>query len=62
MQLPISSDRVATLTMALTDGFVLQQLADRKRLPAGLLAEGINVLITGLMAVAGVPAGGRRGD
>jgi len=46
--------------MALTDGFVLQQLADRKRLPAGLLAEGINVLITGLMAVAGVPAGGRR--
>src|SRR5207244_3043926 len=60
VQLPISSDRVATLTMALTDGFVLQQLADRKRLPAGLLAEGINVLITGLMAVAGVPAGGRR--
>jgi AcrR family transcriptional regulator len=60
VQLPISSDRVATLTMALTDGFVLQQLADRKRLPAGLLAEGINVLITGLMAVAGVPAGGQR--
>jgi AcrR family transcriptional regulator len=59
-RLPITSDHVATLTMALTDGFVLQRLADRKHLPAGLLAEGINVFLTGLMAVAGVPAGSRR--
>ena len=60
VRLPIRSDLVATLTMALTDGFVLQRLADRDRLSAGLLAEGISVFITGLMAVAGVPAGGQR--
>jgi len=39
---------------------VLQHLADRDHLSAGLLAEGITVFITGLMAIAGVPAGGQR--
>ena len=41
--------------MALTDGFVFQRLADPERLPAGLLAEGINVFLVGLMAMAGGP-------
>ena len=56
VRLPIPSEQVATLTMALTDGFVFQRLADPERLPARLLAEGINVFLTGLMAMAGVPA------
>ena len=60
VRLPIPSQQVATLTMAMTDGFVLQRLADTNRLPAALLAQGINVFLTGLMAIAGVPAGGRR--
>ena len=55
VRLAIPSDQVATLTMAMTDGFVFQRLADPHRLPAALLANGINVLISGLLAVAGVP-------
>jgi AcrR family transcriptional regulator len=55
VRLPIASEQVASIIMAMTDGFVLQRLADSDRLPAALLAESINVFLTGLMAVAGVP-------
>jgi AcrR family transcriptional regulator len=55
VRLPIASDQVATLTMAMTDGFVFQRLAAADRLPPSMLAEGINVFLTGLLAVAGVP-------
>lgn len=58
VQLPMPSDQVATLTMAMTDGFVFQRLADPRRLPAALLADGINVFLSGLMAVAGIPMSG----
>ena len=54
VQLPTPSDQVATMMMAMTDGFVYQRLADPDRLPAGLLADGINVFLNGLLAVAGV--------
>lgn len=52
VRLPIPSDQVATMIMAMTDGFVYQRLADPDRLPATLLAEGIAVFINGLLAVA----------
>jgi AcrR family transcriptional regulator len=56
IRLPIPSDQVGTLTMAMTDGFVFQRLADPDRLPSSLLAAGINLLINGLLAVAaGLP-------
>ena len=53
VRLPTPSDRVATMIMAMTDGFVYQRLADPDRLPASLLAEGINVFLNGLFAVGG---------
>jgi AcrR family transcriptional regulator len=52
VRLPLPSHHVATLTMAMTDGFVFQRLADSERLPAGLLAEGISLFLTGLLAAA----------
>ena len=58
VRLPIPSAQVATITMAMTDGFVLQRLAD-DRLPSGLLAESINIFLAGLMTIAGVPAEAR---
>ena len=54
--MPLPSDQIATLTIALTDGFVLQRLADPKRLPARLLAEGLSAFFTGLMTAASVKA------
>ena len=53
VRLPTPSEQVATMMMAMTDGFVYQRLADPERLPASLLAEGINVFLNGLLAVAG---------
>ena len=54
VRLSTPSDQVATMMMAMTDGFVFQRLADPDRLPAGLLADGINVFLTGLLAASGV--------
>ncbi|HEY9289263.1 MAG TPA: TetR/AcrR family transcriptional regulator [Candidatus Dormibacteraeota bacterium] len=54
VRLATPSDQVATMMMAMTDGFVYQRLADPDRLPADLLADGINVFLNGLLAVAGV--------
>jgi AcrR family transcriptional regulator len=59
VRLPIPSDQVATIMMAMTDGFVYQRLADPDRLPAGLLADGINVFLKGLLAVGGSAKRGR---
>jgi hypothetical protein len=42
------------MMMAMTDGFVYQRLADPDRLPASLLAEGINVFLNGVLTGAGV--------
>jgi AcrR family transcriptional regulator len=51
---------VATLMIALTDGFVLQQLADPERLPPSLLADGIALFFGGLMFSSSRPPGSRR--
>jgi AcrR family transcriptional regulator len=55
--LALPSDQIAALTIALTDGFVLQRLADPERLPAALLAQGLNVFFAGLLRSANPPAG-----
>jgi AcrR family transcriptional regulator len=49
VSIPMPSDQVAALTIALTDGFVLQHLADPQRLPAKLLAQALNLFFTGLL-------------
>ncbi|HEY4027375.1 MAG TPA: TetR/AcrR family transcriptional regulator [Candidatus Dormibacteraeota bacterium] len=54
VRFPIPSDQVAALTVAMTDGFVLQRLAEPDRLPAHLLADGLNLLVTGTLMAAGV--------
>jgi AcrR family transcriptional regulator len=51
--LPIPSDQVGTLAIALTDGFLIQRLADPKRLPAHVLADGLNAFLSGLLLASG---------
>lgn len=53
--LPMPSSEIAVMTIALTDGFVLQRLADPDRLPARLLAEGLSLFFSGLIASASPP-------
>lgn len=54
--LPIPRDQLATMILAVTDGFVMQRLADPTRLPAHVLADGLNALFAGIRAVSGKPA------
>ncbi len=51
----IPADQLAAMVIALTDGFVLQRLADPDRLPAHLLADSLNLIFTGLLTSAGLP-------
>jgi AcrR family transcriptional regulator len=49
---PMPADRIAALTIAMTDGFALQMLADPKRFPARLLADGLNLFFAGVLSAS----------
>ncbi len=53
-EVPMPADYLAAMIIAMTEGFVLQRLADPERLPARLLADNLNLIFTGLMTSAGV--------
>jgi len=58
-RMPLPSQQVAMLTVALTDGFILQRLADPGRLPGRMLADGLNLLFSALLSLS-TPDGPRR--
>src|SRR5438105_7622492 len=47
---PMSPSAIATLAIAMTDGFVMQKLADPEHLPARLLADGLNLFFAAVMS------------
>jgi AcrR family transcriptional regulator len=56
VDMSMPAEHIAALTIALTDGFVLQRLADPDRLPSHLLADGVNLFLSGVMRPGSTPA------
>jgi len=54
-RLPMKSDQIASLTIAMTDGFALQMLTEPKRFPARLLADGLTLFFAGLVSASADP-------
>jgi AcrR family transcriptional regulator len=49
---PMPADQIAALTIAMTDGFALQMLADPRRFPPRLLADGLNLFFAGVLSAS----------
>ena len=52
MRSAMPADQIASLTIAMTDGFALQMLADPDRFPARVLADGLTLFFAGLVSAS----------